>query len=153
MRSYRHWLLALLLFGLAAVALVTACKDSEQGRTLFHTKGVYSGPKEPPLTEAQLSALRDRASRQGSQPGLGGGVPCGRADVRAPSMATSTTLSMGGGTASPEALRQRAGLQAGTVGTGIGAVRAPNSGYGGGGADVRLPGGLKARTGFQGGTQ
>lgn len=56
-------LLTLALMGATALA-VTACKESEQDRVLYHQKGVYQGEKDSPLADEKLDDLRRRALNQ-----------------------------------------------------------------------------------------
>jgi hypothetical protein len=54
-----RWLLLL------SVALaVQGCREDEQDRLLFHQPGTYLGQPDPPLEQAQVDALRQRATRQ-----------------------------------------------------------------------------------------
>lgn len=44
--------------------MMTACRENEQGRPMTKQKGVYEGPADEKLDEAQLENLRTRASGQ-----------------------------------------------------------------------------------------
>lgn len=66
----------------AAVAL-SACRGEEQGRVTLYKKGQYSGQKDDVLSEAQLTALRERAVQAvGSDLGLSSTVTTRGSDVR-----------------------------------------------------------------------
>lgn len=45
--------------------LLAGCREDEQGRPIFHTKGVYEGKADHKLTKEQQDALRQRGSYQG----------------------------------------------------------------------------------------
>ncbi len=45
---------------------LASCRESEQGRPLEHTPGVYSGKQDQKLSEEQREALRQRSRFQGS---------------------------------------------------------------------------------------
>ena len=51
----------LILAGLAAA--LGGCRESEQGRPLFHKPGVYSGQPDEKLNKHQLEDLRARAHK------------------------------------------------------------------------------------------
>jgi hypothetical protein len=54
-----RWLLLL------SVALaVQSCREDEQDRVLLYEPGTYLGQPDPPLEQAQVDALRQRATRQ-----------------------------------------------------------------------------------------
>lgn len=58
-----------------AVLGLAACRASEQGRILLYHKGTYLGRRSPPLTAAQLSALRERVRlAENTGPVLGAGA-------------------------------------------------------------------------------
>jgi len=81
-----------------SATVLGACDSDEQGRVLNYKKGEYLGPREAPLDEETLRALRNRASLQGgttiASGGAGGGGESQRAsDVRPPApRADSATL-------------------------------------------------------------
>lgn len=55
----------LAIVGATILALgLGACRESEQGRPLAYEKGVYLGPQEAPLSEAQLRELQRRGNQQ-----------------------------------------------------------------------------------------
>jgi hypothetical protein len=55
----------LAIIGATILALgLGACRQSEQGRPLTYQKGVYQGPVDKPLSDAQLQELRHRGSAQ-----------------------------------------------------------------------------------------
>ena len=58
------WSRASLALGLLAALTLGACREEEQGRILIQEKGVYQGPADEPLDEAQLRELRSRANLQ-----------------------------------------------------------------------------------------
>jgi hypothetical protein len=41
-----------------------ACREGELGRPLTYEKGVYQGPQEAPLSDAQLRELQHRGNQQ-----------------------------------------------------------------------------------------
>jgi hypothetical protein len=41
-----------------------ACRESELGRPVAYQKGVYQGPQEAPLSDAQLRELQHRGNQQ-----------------------------------------------------------------------------------------
>ncbi len=66
----------------AAVAL-SACRGEEQGRVTLYKKGEYLGQKDDTLSEAQLTALRERSVLAvGSDLGLSSTVTTRGGDVR-----------------------------------------------------------------------
>ncbi len=48
----------------ATLLLVSACKEEEQDRVLWHEEGVYLGAPEPAISDDALQDLRHRAARQ-----------------------------------------------------------------------------------------
>ncbi|MDP2621551.1 MAG: hypothetical protein Q8P46_15505, partial [Hyphomicrobiales bacterium] len=55
----------LAIIGATILALgLGACREGEQGRPLTYQKGVYQGPQDTPLSDAQLEELRHRGSAQ-----------------------------------------------------------------------------------------
>ena len=44
--------------------LVFGCREEEQGRVLWHEKGVYLGPPDTTISEETQVDLRHRAARQ-----------------------------------------------------------------------------------------
>ncbi|MCH9808312.1 MAG: hypothetical protein K0U74_11320 [Alphaproteobacteria bacterium] len=58
--ALRFALIAALATGLAG------CRESEQGRPLEHTPGVYTGKKDQKLSDEQREALRQRSRYQGN---------------------------------------------------------------------------------------
>ena len=48
----------------ATLLLVSACREEEQDRVLWHEKGVYLGTPEPAISDDALQDLRHRAGRQ-----------------------------------------------------------------------------------------
>jgi hypothetical protein len=48
----------------ATLLLVSACREEEQDRVLWHEKGVYLGTPEPAISDDALQDLRHRAARQ-----------------------------------------------------------------------------------------
>jgi len=68
--------------------ILGACDAGEQGRVLNYKKGEYLGPREAPLDEETLRALRNRAGLQGgttiASGGGGGGETKRSSDIRPP---------------------------------------------------------------------
>ena len=54
----------LLVFVLAPVMLLGACREEEQNRTLNLEKGTYQGAVDTPLAEEERQVLRQRARNQ-----------------------------------------------------------------------------------------
>jgi hypothetical protein len=52
--------LALLLLLLA----LPGCREDEQGRSIHFHKGSYAGPPVPPLSDAQIARLQQRAMQE-----------------------------------------------------------------------------------------
>ncbi len=48
----------------ATLLLVSACREEEQDRVLWHEKGVYLGTPGPAISDGALQDLRHRAGRQ-----------------------------------------------------------------------------------------
>lgn len=48
----------------AAALVISACNEQEQGRVLYHEKGVYQGEPDTPLKEDTVDALQQRALNQ-----------------------------------------------------------------------------------------
>ena len=49
----------------ATLLLVSACREEEQDRVLWHEKGVYLGTPVSAISDDKLQELRHRAARQG----------------------------------------------------------------------------------------
>jgi hypothetical protein len=58
-RGALRWLV---LLGLALA--LQGCREDEQDRVLLYEPGTYLGQPDPPLEQAQVDALRQRATRQ-----------------------------------------------------------------------------------------
>ena len=56
---------ALLALSVCAAALLVACREEEQGRSLQLKPGVYTGEKIAPLSDADRRNLRERGELQG----------------------------------------------------------------------------------------
>ncbi|MFQ5927983.1 MAG: hypothetical protein ACE5MH_11180 [Terriglobia bacterium] len=48
----------------ATLALLSACREEEQGRVLIHEKGVYLGPPDQTISDETLEDLRYRVLTQ-----------------------------------------------------------------------------------------
>ncbi len=48
----------------ATLAVLSACREEEQGRVLIHEKGVYLGTPDVAISDAALQDLRHRAFQQ-----------------------------------------------------------------------------------------
>ena len=48
----------------ATLAVLSACREEEQGRVLIHEKGVYLGTPAVAISDAALQDLRHRAFQQ-----------------------------------------------------------------------------------------
>jgi len=59
-----------------------ACDSDEQGRVLNYKKGEYLGPREAPLDEETMRALRNRATLQGGTTIASGGGGGGREETK-----------------------------------------------------------------------
>jgi hypothetical protein len=59
-------IIRLVIFGalLAALPLISGCREEEQGRTLFYPQGAYVGQPDQKLSQAQQQALRARVHDQ-----------------------------------------------------------------------------------------
>jgi len=56
--------LSVLALALVAAASLSACRESELGRPISLEKGTYQGPRDQPLSQATLKALRERTAGQ-----------------------------------------------------------------------------------------
>ena len=52
------------ILALALALGLTACREEEQGRALYHEPGVYKGQPDTKLDEKQREVLRQRTRRQ-----------------------------------------------------------------------------------------
>lgn len=79
-----HGRFATLAILIAGTLMLGACRDAEQDRFVMYEPGVYKGQKDTQLSEAQMTALRNRTTMQmGATIGTGpGGLVTG--DVRPP---------------------------------------------------------------------
>ena len=66
--GFKTWGLAL---SLAAAALLGGCREDEQGRVLRFQKGVYLGPTDTKLQDAQVVELNKRTEGQRNDAGKG----------------------------------------------------------------------------------
>ncbi len=59
-------ILRLVIFGalLAALPLISGCREEEQDRTIFFPQGAYVGKPDQKLSQAQQQALRTRTRDQ-----------------------------------------------------------------------------------------
>ncbi|RDD62879.1 hypothetical protein [Ferruginivarius sediminum] len=48
----------------AAMLAIAGCNEQEQGRVLYHDKGVYQGEPDSPLADETVDTLRQRALNQ-----------------------------------------------------------------------------------------
>jgi hypothetical protein len=48
-----------------ALSALQGCREDEQDRVLFYEPGVYKGEADPPLSDADVDELRQRARQQG----------------------------------------------------------------------------------------
>ena len=64
MVSHAKFALTLGLLLSAMVVGVSACREAEQDRVLYHEKGVYPGPPQAQISEETLADLRIRAAQQ-----------------------------------------------------------------------------------------
>jgi hypothetical protein len=49
---------------LLPLAVLPGCREDEQGRSIHVHKGSYAGPPVPPLSDAQIARLQQRAMHE-----------------------------------------------------------------------------------------